>query len=32
MVHKNFSKSVRVRYVLNGVPQEKDLACDEIPE
>lgn len=32
MVHKNFSKSVRVRYVLNGVPQEIDLACDEIPE
>ena len=32
MVHKNFSKSVRVRYVLNGVPQEIDLACDEMPE
>lgn len=32
MVHKNFSKSVRVRYVLNGVPQEIDLACDEIPK
>lgn len=32
MVHKNFYKSVRVRYVLNGVPQEIDLACDEIPE
>lgn len=32
MVHKKISKSVRVRYVLNGVPQEIDLACDEIPE
>lgn len=32
MVHKKFYKSVRVQYVLNGVPQEIDLACDEIPE
>lgn len=32
MVHKKNYKSVRVRYVLNGVPQEIDLACDEIPK
>lgn len=32
MVHKKFHKSVRVQYVLNGVPQETDIACDEIPE
>lgn len=32
MVHKKFHKSVRVQYVLNGVPQEIDIACDEISE
>ena len=31
MTHRRFDKSVRVRFVLNGVPQEANLPCDERP-
>ena len=29
MTHRKFDKSVRVRFVLNGVPQETNLPCEE---
>lgn len=29
MTQRKFDKSVRVQYVLNGVPQEANLPCDE---
>lgn len=32
MTQRRFDKSVRVRFVLNGVPQEANLPCDERPE
>ena len=32
MTHRKFDKSVRVRFVLNGVPQETNLPCEERPE
>lgn len=32
MTQRRFDKSVRVRYVLNGVPQEANLPCKERPE
>lgn len=32
MVFPKCDKSLRVRYVLNGVPQEMNLACDEKPK
>lgn len=32
MTQRRFDKSVRVRYVLNGVPQKANLPCDERPE
>lgn len=31
MTQRRFDKSVRVRFVLNGVPQEANLPCDERP-
>lgn len=32
MTHRKFDKSIRVRYVLNGVPQKANLSCDERPK
>ena len=32
MVFPKCDKSLRVRYVLNGVPQEMNLPCDERPK
>ena len=32
MTHRKFDKSVRVRFVLNGVPQETNLPCVVRPE
>ena len=32
MTQRRFDKSVRVRFVLNGVPQEANLPCDEKPK
>ena len=32
MTQRRFDKSVRVRFVLNGVPQEANLPCDERPK
>lgn len=31
MTQRRFDKSVRVRFVLNGVPQEANLPCDVRP-
>ena len=32
MTQRRFDKSVKVRFVLNGVPQEANLPCDERPK
>lgn len=32
MVFPKCDKSLRVRYVRKGVPEEADLACSELPE
>lgn len=32
MTQRRFDKSVRVRFVLNGVPQKANLSCNDRPE